>query len=106
MIKKGYGQGIRDRCAICGMEADNTCRICGRKVCSVHYDSIKRVCTLCSKRTQSEYELTTCNVCNANATHKCPKCGKHVCDLHFDSNLNMCVMCRIRAAREKMKKEG
>ncbi len=34
-------------CDICGKLARHTCKLCGKRVCSTHYDSKSGLCTSC-----------------------------------------------------------
>ncbi|MCL5786916.1 MAG: hypothetical protein M1520_01795 [Candidatus Marsarchaeota archaeon] len=35
-------------CHVCGKPASHVCKLCGRHVCSVHFDEKMGVCTTCS----------------------------------------------------------
>ncbi len=79
-------------CEICGSEAEYTCSMCGRRVCSRHYDRGKGLCAYCSS--------TLCQLCGERlAIAACPVCGRVVCDkcsVQLTPVVRLCRDCYTR----------
>ncbi len=121
--KNRHRSALSGRCELCSREAKHTCRYCHRRVCDLHYDSMRDMCVICagsgravkrtgnvgkgvdSKRPQP-IPGSVCAVCSKEATHVCKNCGRSVCDDHYVSSEGLCVMCHIKNEREKMKREA
>ena len=121
--KNMHRNSLSGRCELCSREAKHTCRYCHRRVCDLHYDSMRDMCVICagsgkavkpsrgtSKGPQGRpIQLipgSVCAVCSKEATHVCKNCGRSVCDEHYINNEGLCIMCHIKNARENMKNDA
>jgi len=78
------------KCELCLQRgATYRCRVCGRAVCSTHYDPKLGVCTLCRS--------ALCRICGTNlAVGHCNICGRLVCakcSLDLDGVRRICYFC-------------
>lgn len=121
MQAKGvHRSALSGRCELCSREAKHTCRYCHRRVCDLHYDSMRDMCVICAGSGRSVKQPgheakgsqnrrlqlipgSVCAVCNKEATHVCKNCGRSVCNDHYVDTEGLCIMCHIKNAREKMK---
>ncbi|RUM47335.1 MAG: hypothetical protein DSY37_02800 [Hyperthermus sp.] len=73
-------------CEVCGVRrAERVCPLCGRMVCSSHYDEDRGICSLCAE--------TLCENCGRNLSiTQCPVCGSLVCS---DCSVQLTPVVRI-----------
>lgn len=78
-----------DRCEICGREAIATCRICGRRVCELHYDKETGLCSICRE--------SLCSLCKERlAITTCSICGRLICrecSVEVEPGIRVCREC-------------
>ncbi|OYT61030.1 MAG: hypothetical protein B6U75_00045 [Desulfurococcales archaeon ex4484_217_1] len=78
------------KCEICEeLEAVHICKICGRCVCSEHFNAKRRICVVC--------EESLCEICRKYlAIGSCTKCGRIVCEKcsrQLDPVRLVCILC-------------
>ena len=79
-------------CELCGKPGVAKCRMCGRTVCSEHYDEKSRLCKVCS--------MSLCEVCGRRvAIGRCVLCGRLGCEdclVQVDNVRRICRECLVK----------
>ncbi|QCO31329.1 hypothetical protein DFR88_09775 [Metallosphaera sedula] len=82
--------GLRNslKCEICEeREARNTCSICGRSVCDLHFK--EGICSIC--------EMSMCELCKKNLSiGYCESCGSLICEecvAYSNGSRRICKKC-------------
>ncbi len=86
-------------CEICGeVEAKYTCRLCGRRVCSKHFNSNRGICSVC--------EMSLCEICGEYLSISyCPICGRLGCSdclIQLTPVVRVCRDCLNKYGRDKV----
>ena len=87
-------------CSICGDEATDRCRICGRYVCAKHYVAERGVCSYCY--------MSLCELCNNSlAIASCPICGRLICEecsVELTKAVRVCKACYSKLSESENRK--
>ena len=120
--KNAHRNALSGKCELCSREAKHTCRFCHRRVCDLHYDSMRDMCVICAGKGKAPLQAggkgtpkrllvqlipgSICAVCSKEAKHVCKNCGRSVCDDHYVAGEGLCIICHIKNEREKMKEDA
>ena len=86
------------KCEICGRDAVAACRLCGRRVCRIHYDEETGLCSICRE--------SLCSLCGERlAVTTCSICGRLICrecSVEVEPGIRVCRECFDTHGRDKM----
>jgi len=87
-----------NKCSYCGDKVVVRCSLCGRSVCSIHYDQVRSLCVGCIE--------ALCELCRSNLSiARCIYCGKLGCDECLKQLDNVRRACKECIARRVLKVE-
>jgi len=94
---------LPNNCSFCGERARFKCPLCGRLVCSTHYDPSRGLCIGCVE--------ALCELCNGSLSiARCIYCGRLGCDrclVQLDNVRRACKECiEVRVLRVEEARRG